>query len=387
VAFATDAPGASVTEDTVLTNEQGEASTSWTLGSTAGDQHATATVADVGSVTFTATAAAPQVLYATQTGGINQIGYPGDPLLQSVTVTVLGNDNAPLAGVPVHFDVTTGGGSLSAADVTTDANGEATVDWTLGTVNGAQTLTATVPGSDPLVISATADACQFARPFTSGFTGNLGDPLDCKLESGQFVDLFAANPSPSSVQLVTASSTAYQPFLVMLAGADTLAFPEQATDSSTLRVLVGSGPFTYAVTSTAANKTGAFTLTEAAGGGLDNCATVFATPGVQSPQEIAETDCGGDAAGGFFNDQVVIFLAAGQSVDIVEAPDEGTFDAVLALFDPEGNVADDGNAVADNGGVGDAEELQFTATTAGFYTIFLGTFDPGELGTYTLVIQ
>jgi hypothetical protein len=40
VAFATDAPGASVTEDTVLTNEQGEASTSWTLGSTAGDQHA-----------------------------------------------------------------------------------------------------------------------------------------------------------------------------------------------------------------------------------------------------------------------------------------------------------------------------------------------------------
>jgi len=379
VAFSTSAPGATLSVDTAFTDEEGLASAAWTLGPTAGEQTATATVANVGSVTFTATAEAPTVLFAAPTSGANQIGLAGQSLLQPVTVTVIGSNNAPLAGVPVNFSVTTGGGTLSATDVVTDANGQATVNWTLGVVNGVQTITALVPGTDPIVISANADPCLFEQPFGDTFTGELGG-LDCQL-GGKFADLFATGAS-GTAQLITVTSAAFTPYLTLVGATDTLAFGEAAGNSSSFTLLVGSAPSRLSVSSTDAGATGAYTITNAPVADITGCATVFATTGSETSQQVTDTDCAFPVDGGaFFSDQYTIFLAAGQSVAITEAPE--AFDAFITLIGPDGEVV----ATQDQGGGGDAETLEFTAEVAGFYVIDAGTFDPDEVGPYTLTIE
>ena len=81
----------------------------------------------------------------------------------SVKVTDASN-GTPKAGVSVTFAVTAGGGSLSGATQTTDANGVATVGgWTLGTTAGANSVRANVTGQASVSTNFTA-------------TGNPGAP-------------------------------------------------------------------------------------------------------------------------------------------------------------------------------------------------------------------
>jgi hypothetical protein len=77
--------------------------------------------------------------------------------LPSVRVTTTSGTAVP--GVDVVFAVTAGGGSVAGANVKTNSDGVATVGgWTLGTVAGANTLTATVSGLTPVTFSATGAA-------------------------------------------------------------------------------------------------------------------------------------------------------------------------------------------------------------------------------------
>src|SRR6185295_12175410 len=64
-------------------------------------------------------------------------------------------------GVSVTFSVASGGGSITGASQTTDANGVATIgSWTLGTSAGANSLAATSSGlsGSPITLSATGIA-------------------------------------------------------------------------------------------------------------------------------------------------------------------------------------------------------------------------------------
>jgi adhesin/invasin len=76
-------------------------------------------------------------------------------------VTVTDGFGDPVAGVPVTFSVTYGGGIAAGLDQTTNALGVATVgEWTLGTVAGGNTLSATSPDlhGSPVRFNATATA-------------------------------------------------------------------------------------------------------------------------------------------------------------------------------------------------------------------------------------
>jgi hypothetical protein len=382
VTFATSAPGASVSTAEVETDNQGQASTSWTLGPAAGEQKATATVANVGTVEFTATVASAQVLYAVPSAGVDQIGLAGQALLQPVTVTVIGSNNAPIAGVPVAFAVTSGGGTLSAAEVVTDANGQATINWTLGAVNGAQTISATVPGyATPIVFTATADPCLFQQPFEAAFTGELGG-LDCQVPPGKFADLFAIPPT-GTPQAITVTSDAFEPYLTLLAGTDTLGFGDAAAANATsMTVLVGPGA-RISVTSADAGATGAYTIAQEAVPDVTGCALVYATSGAESAQQITPEDCAFPASEteNFYSDDYTVFLKTGQTLTVTQAPE--ALDAFLILFDADFNDL----ATQDAGGGGDAETLEFTAEEDGFYIIDAGTFDPEEVGPYTISIE
>jgi subtilisin family serine protease len=79
------------------------------------------------------------------------------PIAPSVTVTDA--DANPVAGVPVTFQVTSGGGSVTpATPINTDAQGTAAVtSWTLGSTPGSNTLSASAAGAtgSPVVFTAT----------------------------------------------------------------------------------------------------------------------------------------------------------------------------------------------------------------------------------------
>src|SRR5690606_38942257 len=98
-------------------------------------------------------AAAPATLV--KVSGDNQSGIIGSRLPQPLVVRVDGSDGLPVAGVPVTFAATTGGGSVDSATVVSDGAGLATMGATLGGTVGAQTFTATAPGLTAVVFAAT----------------------------------------------------------------------------------------------------------------------------------------------------------------------------------------------------------------------------------------
>lgn len=162
VTFAVTTGGGSITGASAVTNASGIATVGgWTLGPLTGSNSLTATLAGVGSVTFTATASGGLPAAIAVNAGNNQtVGVSSNtPVPPSVRVTDA-NGNAT-QGVPVTFAVASGGGTITGASATTNTNGVATVgSWTVGAAAGTNTLTATVGGAgitgNPLTFTATS---------------------------------------------------------------------------------------------------------------------------------------------------------------------------------------------------------------------------------------
>jgi len=94
------------------------------------------------------------------TGG--QDGLPNTPLPDSIALRVIDRHGAGVPGVEVRFRTVSGGGSLSPAFATTDANGEVRVEWTLGPIIGDQQMQAFAPGAGtPVVVDATISQVVF----------------------------------------------------------------------------------------------------------------------------------------------------------------------------------------------------------------------------------
>ncbi len=133
----------------------------WRLGNVPAVSTVTATSpsAPGKSVVFTATGQVGPASSMTKADGDGQLrtaGAPASPLPSVRVRDLVGN---LVQGVTVNFAVASGGGSITGAAATTDANGIATVgSWTLGTAPGANTLTATVAGLPAVTFTATVIA-------------------------------------------------------------------------------------------------------------------------------------------------------------------------------------------------------------------------------------
>ena len=88
--------------------------------------------------------------------GAAQRGVLGLPLDTLIRVRVLGSDGRPLPGIPVRWDVTGGGGTLSSVTDATGPDGEAVASWTLGL--GAEAQRINVSSLDLPSLTITADA-------------------------------------------------------------------------------------------------------------------------------------------------------------------------------------------------------------------------------------
>jgi hypothetical protein len=83
----------------------------------------------------------------------SQVGQAPSPAPAAVVTDATG---APMPGVIVSFAVTAGGGTLGASSVATGADGRAVADWTLGTVAGANTLSASALDLAPVTLTIAA---------------------------------------------------------------------------------------------------------------------------------------------------------------------------------------------------------------------------------------
>ncbi len=110
-------------------------------------------------------------------------GAPGHPVDDTVAVRVVDASGAPMSGVSVRFEATTGGGSFSPSTSTTDAQGLAKGVWTLGAAEGAQAATASVPGRS-LSTGFTATARWGSEANLAVVSGDAqGMPVGCALGS------------------------------------------------------------------------------------------------------------------------------------------------------------------------------------------------------------
>jgi len=136
VTFAVTAGGGSLGAPNATTNASGVASTTWTLGTTAGSNNNQVSVSVTGyagpSVGFTASATAAAAASISKSAGDAQAGEVAQATSVPPRVTVRDAYSNPAAGVAVTWTVMGGGGSVSSATSLTDALGEATITWTLG---------------------------------------------------------------------------------------------------------------------------------------------------------------------------------------------------------------------------------------------------------------
>jgi hypothetical protein len=100
----------------------------------------------------------PSVVQAVS--GSGQAGVIRSLLPQPVVARVRAFDQGTMEGVPVTF-TPTGGGSVGASTVLTDANGLASTTWRLGSTPGTQTVSASVAG---VATAATFTANAGAKP-------------------------------------------------------------------------------------------------------------------------------------------------------------------------------------------------------------------------------
>jgi len=136
-------------------------------------------------------------------GGTMLSGLVGQPLSDLPRVQVIGTLGLPLPQEVVNFAVTSGGATLSAPTVTTDAFGVAAAGVTLGDAPGEAVVTASVHGVPDLIFHVTAftDPNGMAAPPAVGTGGVVGAGLSVppvrSVSPGGIVSVFGTAFAPA----------------------------------------------------------------------------------------------------------------------------------------------------------------------------------------------
>ena len=196
VTFAVTIGGGSISASSVTTDANGQASTTLTLGSAAGSNRVVATATGVTATrNFNATAEATVATTIVSISGNNRTATVSTTLSTPFVVEVRDQDGDALSGVTVAFAVTAGGGSLSAASVTTNASGRAESTLTLGSTVGTNTVTATVSGITAITFTATGTAEVF--PLTISVT------VPASADPGETIDISATATGEDAIEWET----------------------------------------------------------------------------------------------------------------------------------------------------------------------------------------
>ncbi|HEY9225445.1 MAG TPA: Ig-like domain-containing protein [Gemmatimonadaceae bacterium] len=107
--------------------------------------------------------------------GDKQVGEINKPLAQPIVVNVSDQNGGPVANAAVNWTVLSGGGSVSAPNTVTDANGNTSVTWTMGPTPGVDSLKAMIANGAFVIITATArqPAPPVQQPQIVSATGDI----------------------------------------------------------------------------------------------------------------------------------------------------------------------------------------------------------------------
>ena len=256
--------------------------------------------------------------------GDKQEGPAGAALANPFVVWVRDQHGDLFAGAAVTFAVTGGDGTLSAATVTTDANGRVESTLTLGSQPGPNTVEVTVDDLEPVVFTATGEAIPqtLAKVSGEGLEGPAG----------------AALSSPFVVSVLDQSGNAFEGARVtfsVTAGDGTLSVSTATTDAkgrAVATLTLGSLPATNTVKVTVE--------------GLEP--VTFTATGLAIPQTLAKIsgdEQQGPPGAALAAPFVVSVLdqngtaLAGAAVTFAVTTGGGTLSATTATTDAEGRAA------------------------------------------------
>ena len=172
VTFALSTGDGSLSATITITDANGRAESTLTLGSEPGTNTVKVSAKDISqTAVFSAEASLPPPMPTTLAAisGDNQNGLTGEALLNPFVVEVRDQYDAAMEGVTVTFTLLTGGGSLSAETTTTDANGQAETALTLGNEPGEYTLEVSVEGiTQTVTFNVIAELLQFDLSLPAG---------------------------------------------------------------------------------------------------------------------------------------------------------------------------------------------------------------------------
>jgi hypothetical protein len=393
VTFGVTSGGGSVSGGAVTSDASGIATVgSWTLGTTAGANVLSASVASLTAVTFTATATAGAAATMTKTAGDNQSGAPGTAVAVPPSVTVNDAHGNPKSNIVVTFAVASGGGSVAGGSATTNASGVATVgSWTLGGSAGSNTLTASTPGVASVTFTATGanPNCGVATAHTLGtVTSGTLSTSDCQLSDGTYVDFFSTTIGEANAYLFRQGAV-FDTYLY-LAGSDGFIIAENddengTTTNSAIKALLPSGSYLLGASSFDAAVTGGYQISSVTTStAVTGCELVFVVKNVSTTQNIEANDCLGSTppAPAIYADTYFIFLRTGQSLTVTMSSDAvDSFLEIIRLGGPTVASNDNIDATTKNA------RVTYTATANTYYTIFARTAISGQTGSYTLNVQ
>ena len=181
VTFAVEAGNGSIAPAVARTGMDGVASATWTLGTKAGPQTATATVPGLDPLVFSAEAQPGPPASVRRISGDGQTATVGEQLAAPLVVEVVDAHGNPIAGATVSWSVEESGGSVSPSSGTTDASGRTQAVWTLGTRAGEQFATASASPSAFTLFTAAAMPGPPAGAFPAAGNGQTG-PAGWRLE-------------------------------------------------------------------------------------------------------------------------------------------------------------------------------------------------------------
>jgi hypothetical protein len=162
VAFVltSDPAAGEVSPDTAVTNEEGQATARWVLGTAPGDHVVVAQLVggeapnQAAEFRAAAQAAAPDTL--SPASAQSQPGRRKEEARTTPVVHVVDRYGNPVPAASVAWQVTAGEGHVDEPITLTDANGNATARWTLGDRIGVHRLTAAVGNVTGSPVSFTA---------------------------------------------------------------------------------------------------------------------------------------------------------------------------------------------------------------------------------------
>lgn len=152
--------GGSIDPATVVTGQDGRAGAARILGPSAGQRSARAAAAGLAGspVTFVQTALPSNPTVLAEVSGNGQSAAVGTEVASDLVVQLTDASGNGVGGRPVSWVISTGGGSVTPVNSTTDPSGFARTRWTVGTNAGTNTLNAVFSGLPAVPFSSTATA-------------------------------------------------------------------------------------------------------------------------------------------------------------------------------------------------------------------------------------